>query len=260
VSEATTAAPAGDDGLLPLAVRERQRRFLVVRGNAAWRRQGASLVVSCLLSAAFLAGGWAVQELGLPRPSRADEVAASAAGWMLRHQLVLSSFRLNGGRLIRARCLQHWFPTRDGATDRGTLLELSSGVTLAGIHPSELTVRRAPAPEPFPLRLAQLELAGCPSMLARQLAEPAQAGRPLHLRALGADLAVVVPTSRATLTIVVDRRTDEPLAISLESRQFRGSGWVRFVPVAGAMLKALKRLRIEATAVGSHRPNRPDRS
>lgn len=235
-----------DDVLLPLADRERQRGFSAVLENAARRRRSASLVVAGLLSAAFLASGWIAQVSVLPRATRADEVAASAAGWMLHHQFVLSSFRINSGRLIRGRCLQHWFPTTSGATDRGTLLELSSGVTLAGIHPSELTVRRASAREPFPLRLAQLELAGCPSMLARLLAQPAQAGQPLHLTTLNNELAVVVPTSRATLTIAVDRRTDKPLAITLHSRRFHGASRIRLEPVDETMLHALERLHTQA--------------
>lgn len=215
------------------------------------------MLVAALLSGVFFALGWAVQGLVLPRPTRADEVAARAAGWMLRHQFVVSSFRLNGGPPIRGRCLQHWFPTSTGASDRGTLLELSSGVILAGIHPSQLTVRHAGAPEPFPLRLAQLELAGCPSTLASQLAQPIQAGRPLHLSDDGAELAVVVPTPRATLTVFVDRHTDTPIAIVLRSRHFHGFSRIHLAPVDARMLRALQQTRVAATPAPDSEPASP---
>jgi hypothetical protein len=201
-----------------------------------------------VLAGAVVAASWATLEATLPKPTRAQQVSAAAAGRMLRYEQVDSTFRINGGAQTRGSCIQHWFPKPNDTADRGTLLTLSSGVVLAGVHPRPLVVRRAPRAEPFALRLAQLQLAGCPPTLGYQLAGFAQNDRALRLldastTRSGVGLALALPTADGTMTVYLDRSTYQPIAIAIRSPRYRGFSRIAPAAVNPALFSQLDAIR-----------------
>lgn len=202
-----------------------------------------TVAVAGLVALAVLAGGSAVQQFVLPQPSAAARAAATAAGWFGRYQLAISSFRINDGAPVHGRCLQHWFPTPTGNDVRGTLLQLDTGLTLAGVHPHPLTLVHARRPEPPSLQLAQLRLAGCTSTLSNQLVQAARSVTPLRLLhaafAGRAALLLQLRTGHGRLT----PPTDKPIAIALTNEHYHSLSRIHLAPATTTMLNNLEHIQ-----------------
>ena len=203
-----------------------------------------TLLVACAVGLATFAGGWAVQAASLPPPERSDRVAAHAVAWLLRFRLVESSFRIDGGRVVHGRCLDGWFPSRGGGADRGTLLRLDDGVSIVSVPPHSLDVDGAPGGEPRGLPLAQLELAGCPRVLAPLLGGLVQSGRRVRVtRAFAAGrpaLAVRIPTTRTRIVLYLTPKTDRPIAVSVTTGRDSGRGRLRLTRLTPALLHLIE--------------------
>ena len=203
-----------------------------------------TLFVACAVGLATFAGGWAVQAASLPPPEKADRVAARAVEWLLRYRLVESSFRIGRSSLLQGRCLESWFPSSGGRADRGTLLQLDDGVTIVAVPSRHLEIDGAPKGAPHGLPLAQLELAGCPRVLAPLLGALVQSGRSVHVSrafAVGRPaLAVRIPSARARIVLYLAPTTDRPIAVSLTSRSYSGRGRIRLTRLTPGLLDLIE--------------------
>lgn len=203
-----------------------------------------TLLVACTVGLATFTGGLAVQAASLPPPERSDRVAARAVAWLLRYRLVESSFRLDGGPVVHGRCLEGWFPSTGGRVDRGTLLRLDDGVSLVSVPPHSLEIDGAPGGEPRGLPLAQLELAGCPRILAPFLGGLAQSSRRVHVTPAFAAgrpaLAVRIPTARTRIVLYLAPKTDRPIAVSVTSSRRSGRGRIRLTRLTPGLLHLIE--------------------
>lgn len=200
----------------------------------------ASLLAALVMSAMVFGAGWALQAGVLPAPRRAAVIAARAAAWLYRYRLVDSTFSIGKGSPVRATCAQAWFPTAAGGSDRGTLLRLGSGSTVITVLPHDLdVVDRRHRESPW-LTRAQLQLAGCPRLLADNIAAAAEslgrtsvsAGRAMGQRALL--LHVLTPNRR--LTVYLARRTGEPIGLSITAGGWYGHSVIRLAQATPPLL------------------------
>ena len=172
-------------------------------------------------------------------------MTARAVSWLLRYRLVDSRFRIGDGPPVRGECLQAWIPAPHHAGEnRGTVLALDTGRTLV-VSPESVRLLGPGPPEPKTLPLVQLDLGGCPRMLAPRLAAILQT-KHIHVeRAFAAGhpaLAIQVQTKRTRLIVYVTPRTFKPFAVALDSRRYRAHSRIRLTRLTPARLERLMEL------------------
>jgi hypothetical protein len=203
-----------------------------------------TVLVAGSMAGGVFAGGWALQAAALPAPQRGNTAGAGAVTWLLRYRLVESAFRINHGPVVHGRCLVDWFPQGNGLSSRGTLLRLDDGVSLLSVPPHGLDVDDPYGAEPKGLPLVQLELAGCPRVLAPAVAQLVQSRRNVHVeRAFAAGrpaLSLRVTTSRTHITLYLAPKTARPIAIAVTSPRFSGRGRLSLTRLTPAMLNLLR--------------------
>jgi hypothetical protein len=191
----------------------------------------ASLLAALVMGAMVFGAGCAVQAGVLPVPQRAAVIAAHAAAWLYRYPLVDSTFSIGKGRPVHATCVSTWFPTAAGGSGPGTLLRLGSGSTVITDLPHDLDVLGRQHREPPGLIRAQLELAGCPRLLANTIAGAAESlgrvsvspGRALGQRAL----LLHVLTRNRWLIVYLAQRTGKPIGLSITDGGWHGHSVIR---------------------------------
>jgi hypothetical protein len=200
----------------------------------------ASLLAALVMGAMVFGAGWAVQAGVLPAPQRASLIAARAAAWLYRYRLVDSTFSIGAGSPVHATCVQTWFPTATGGSDRGTVLRLGSGSTVITVLPHHLDVLDRRHREPLWLTRAQLELAGCPRLLADTIAGAAQSLGRLSVssaRAMGRHVLLLhVLTRPRRLIVYLASRTGEPIGLSITDGGWHGHSVIRLARVTPALL------------------------
>jgi hypothetical protein len=186
--------------------------------------------IAAAVVAAIVAGGWAVQALGLPKPAPGDVAAVAAARWLGRYRLAGSAFRLDG-RSVRGQCFHGWFDSPSGRDVRGTLLELSDGTIVRDVPPHDLHAVHMRRLSP----LVSLELAGCTDVLAPRVADFALTNT-IRIRdaQFAGHRALALRLHR--LTIFVAPKTFAPLGIQLAG--LRSKIWLR--RVTQAVLRAVE--------------------
>lgn len=200
----------------------------------------ASLPAALAMGAMVFGAGWAVQAAVLPAPQRAAVIAARAAAWLDRYRLVDSTFSIGNGSPVHATCAQTWFPTASGGSDRGTLLRLGSGFTVITDLPHDLDVLGRQHREPPWLTRAQLQLAGCPRLLADNIVVAAQSlgrvsvslGRAMGQRAF---LLHVLARNRR-LIVYLAQRTGKPIGVSITDRGWHGHSVIRLARATPPLL------------------------
>jgi hypothetical protein len=204
-----------------------------------------TVAVACLVACGAAVTGWGLQAAVLPPPTKAARVTARAVSWLLRYRLVDSRFRIGDGPPVRGECLQAWIPAPHHAgEDRGTVLALDTGRTLV-VSPEGVRLLGPRRPEPKTLPLVQLDLGGCPRMLAPRLAAILQT-KHIHVeRAFAAGypaLAIRVQTKRTRLVVYVTPRTFKPFAVAVDSRRYRAHSRIRLTRLTPARLERLMEL------------------
>jgi hypothetical protein len=206
-----------------------------------------TLAVGGAAAAAFFGLAFGVQTVGLRSPSHGARVGANVAGLLLRHRVMASTFTIDGapGRGI---CLHHWFTrAQTGHLGRGTLLQLDSGERVIS-NGGPVHVENAPRPGYLP-RLILL-VAGCTRDLGQRVALAAQldAVYPRPARLDGRDVLRVrlarihdpIGHNRTVVdrvTLWVDPRTYEPLAVWAKVGHHEGYGRIRFRTMTAALLR-----------------------
>lgn len=200
----------------------------------------ASLLRALATAVAVFTAGWAVQAGVLPTPRPAALVAAHVAAWLYRYRRVDSTFSIGSGEAVHGTCVQTWFPTKGGGVTRGTLLRLPRQSTVITLVPHDLDVHGRQHAEAQWLARAQLELAGCPRLLADSVASADQAAGRVRLsrvRALGRTATYLHVLARnRTLIIAFSPKTDEPTSLSISARGWRGRSVIDLTPVTRALL------------------------
>ena len=199
-----------------------------------------TLLVALTTVTAVIAIGWGVQAVALPPPGRAELVAAHAAAWLFRYRLVESTFTIGTGLAVHATCTETWFRLPGGQSDRGEVLRMSNGFGIVTLQPRDLDVIGGHRGEARWLPRAQLELAGCPRLLADQivravksahkprLTNSSESGRPvltLHLR-----------STPLRLVVLLRPKTDRPVGLRVAGGGYVGHSVLHLARVTPALL------------------------
>jgi len=198
-----------------------------------------SVVVALAGCAVVTAAGWGVEMVGLPQPTRADRLVASAEGWLRDYPLTRVTFRRAGAPAIDGICLRtsvgSFARSRLAVTD-GPLFRVSTG------HVRRVRGRALPG---FPALLASR--IGCTATLLQPVLAAAVAR--VHVEA---DQAVAAgepatalhfpPYKGQRLVLYVSPQSGRPL-LAVESLKGVGlAATLQLKQVGGA---ALARLRSE---------------
>jgi hypothetical protein len=196
---------------------------------------------ACAVIGSVLGIAWGAQAAGLEKPTRGERVAARSVAWLLRYRLVESTLHVNGSRAVNGSCLQGWIGKR-GHLRRGTVLALDNGLTIVHAQPP-IRVLGATRREPATLPLVQLELGGCPRVLAPRIGAALQSGTPLRVvnRSVGGRpaLAFTVHEGRTTMTVFLQDGTYRPVAVEARSSRFHGRSRIRLVRATPRRLQAV---------------------
>lgn len=187
----------------------------------------ATLLAAVSVGATAFGVGWVVQAEALPQPQPSALVAARAAQWLYRYRLAVSTFSIGTGRPVHATCVQTWFPTSAGGSDRGTVLRMGGGSSVIRVLPHDLDVFGRSRGQRALLTRAQLALAGCPRLLAAKIAAAAQSAGGVSVslgRAMGqGPLLLRVPMGNRLLLIVhLAEHTGKPIGLSFTDRRLYG--------------------------------------
>jgi hypothetical protein len=201
-----------------------------------------TLLVAAAVAVSVLASGWAAQVAALPTPERADLIAAHAASWLSRYRFVESAFSVGGAPASHAQCLEGWFPAGRRGTEHGMLLHFGRDATVVALEGHRLEELGVPGGERPQLAVVQLELAGCPRLLARRIAAALNSRPGVRIeRASVADrpaIAIRVPVKRGRMVVWVTPRTYRPIALSLTLSRFTGHSRIHLTRLTPALLAA----------------------
>jgi len=180
------------------------------------RSVAVSAAVAIAIGAGALVAAWTVQAATLPRAPRADIAAADALVVLEHHHIASSRLRLDAGRPLAGTCIQGWFPRR------GTLLRLSDGTRVLDMRGRRLSDED----------VAELELAGCPRVLASLIARPLVSGaRATAVRAEGLR-AVRIRDRRSLLTLYLAPHGNVPVGVAIAGPHGSGRSRIFLEPRA----------------------------
>jgi hypothetical protein len=201
-----------------------------------------TLFAAAAVGAAVLGVGWTVQAAALPAPERAELIVARTALWLSRYRFVESAFAVGGSPAVRAQCLDGWFRAARSGSARGTTLHFGRTATIVSLQGRTLEVLGMARRERSRLAAVQLELAGCPALLASAISTDLQSPHSVRLeRATVADRPAIgfdVPLKHGGMEVYVTPRTYRPIALSLTAGRFAGRSHIRLTHLTPALLTA----------------------
>jgi hypothetical protein len=181
-----------------------------------------------------LVGGvaYGLQAATLPRPTRGDLLAADASRWLTHYRRSSGFERLDGRRTLHGVCIQGWSPPYGtGPLEHGAALGLSNGERVFSVdsHLGVLGPHRLWQSRFVPL--VQLELAGCPRVLAMRIGAVLAAHRPVRVwraSVLGRPAIVLrLHTRLSEILLYVAPRTRKPIAVRVNAPGVAGFGSFR---------------------------------
>jgi hypothetical protein len=195
----------------------------------------ATVLAAAAVAAGALGGAWALQAATLPAPDPGALVAARTMSWLAGYRVVESTFVIGDGRSARSRCVRTWL--RVGG-DREPAVRLTVGGTTRTIPIGRpyVTASGRQVGKPRGALLARLVLAGCPPILASQIAglvhyrsstpvgEARLDGRPAQ--------TLQIWTTAGRVTVYLDAGSKRPLAVALAGRAPAGRARLRLVEPA----------------------------
>ena len=200
------------------------------------RRALRTLLPAALLVAVVGAAAWGLQAATLPRPTRGQLLAADAARWLTLYRRSAGVERLDGRRALRSTCIQGWFPPYGtGQLEHGAALELGDGERVLAVEHHLGVLGPPPTPEPRFAPLVELELAGCPHVLAMRIDAVLAAHRGVGVWRTSVLARPVVAlrlhTRLSEILLYVAPRTREPIAVRVNAPGVSGFGSFRLVPL-----------------------------
>lgn len=178
---------------------------------ATVRRSLLSFIIG-LAGVAVLAGaGWAVQDVGLPRPAPADRIAADAEAWLNYHRFSIDIFH-SDDRRFRGACLRGWYPHLRGHLARGSLLAFTGGHVALATAKGRVEFASGRSRSEFPASLAVAS--GCTASLANELNAATQSG-------LRLDVDRSYAANQPALALRLPRIRDERLVLFVSPRNYK---------------------------------------
>jgi hypothetical protein len=126
----------------------------------------AAVAAACAVAAGVAGAAWAVQVGFLQRPAPEDVVAARSLAFLGTDSLVESTFAFGGGRVQRSLCIGTWLRLPRGHSELAAVLALDGTRRLIPVGQPFVARRGNRDARPSGRLLAQLRLAGCPSVLS----------------------------------------------------------------------------------------------
>jgi hypothetical protein len=175
------------------------------------RSLAVTAFVAFLVGCGGAAACWTVEASALPRPAPGDRAAVDGLVVLDHHREVESVISIGGRPAVRGSCERGWFPRR------GTLLTLGDGARVfAAAHALVSAQARA-----------ELELGGCPRVLAGALARLLQNGaRATTTRVWFGRPALAIRV--ASLTLYVTPAHNVPIGVGIRSPALTGRTRFRF--------------------------------
>jgi hypothetical protein len=186
---------------------------------------------------------WAVQVGFLPRPAPEDVVAARSLAWLGTDSLVESTFALAGGRVRRSLCIGTWLRRPGGRSELAAVLALDGTRRVIPVGQPFVTSRGRHDVRPDGRVLAELRLAGCPSVLTSLLSGAIR--RPSapdirHVR-IGGRPALALRAWTKGGNVTIDIADDgRPLAVAVESAGFSGRSTLRVTRLSATERRTLE--------------------
>jgi hypothetical protein len=204
------------------------------------RRLLVSVAVAFAGATGVIASGWALQAAALPAPKPAAHVAADASVWFEHYRLAVDVFHFDHHR-FKGACARSWFPKRDEAKVRGSLLSFAGGPILRVSGAKRVSLVKAGRRRRFPPGLLAADV-GCTRLLTRRLAAAAQGATQLSTeRAYAANRPAVALELQGgkeeRLTLYMSPRTDRPLVAFLARRDRHITARIYLQPVRRAVLR-----------------------
>lgn len=190
----------------------------------------ARALVAAAVAAGVLAGAWALQAATLPAPDPGNLVAARAMAWLAGDRMAESTFSLGKGLPVRSRCSRTWVPA-DGTRELAVRLTAAGRTRVIPLGRPSATIRGKRVEKPRGALLARLELAGCPPVLASQIAGLVRHGSGTAVGQARLDgrpaLTLRIWTRAGHVTVYVDADTKRPLAVILAGKDLTGRARLR---------------------------------
>lgn len=178
---------------------------------AAVRRSLLSVIIGLAGVAVLIGAGWAVQDVGLPRPAPADRVAADAEAWLNYHRFSIAIFH-SDDRRFRGACLRGWYPHLRGRQARGSLITFTGGHVALATAKGRVQFASGRRWSEFPASLAVAS--GCTASLANELNAATQSG-------LRLDVDRAYAANQPALTLRLPRIRDERLVLYVSPRGYK---------------------------------------
>jgi hypothetical protein len=203
----------------------------------------AAAAAACAVAAGVAGTAWAVQLGFLVRPAPEDVVAARSLAWLGTDSLVESTFAFGGGRVQQSLCIGTWQRLPHGHSELAAVLALDGTRRVIPVGQPFVTKGGSRGVRPSGRLLAQLRLAGCPSVLASLLGGAIR--RPAapdirHVRIGGQSaLALRAWTKGGNVTVYV---ADDglPLAVTVEGPGLSGRSTLHVTRLSAPERRALE--------------------
>ena len=204
------------------------------------------LLPAGLLVVVVGAAAWGLQAATLPRPTHGQLLAADAVRWLTLYRRSSGVERLDGGRTLRSTCIQGWFaPDGTGPLEHGSALELADAERVLAVEHHLGVLEPSRRAEPRFAPLVELELAGCPHVLAMRIGAVLAAHRavgvwPTSVLARPA-IALRFHTRLSEILLYVTPRTREPIAVRVNAPHVSGFGSFRLAPLREEIVDRFQR-------------------
>jgi hypothetical protein len=189
------------------------------------RGRAVTVLAAATVAGGVLGGAWALQAATLPAPDPGNLVAVRAMGWLAGERLVESTFAVGDGPSVRSSCVRTWLSAK-GSREQAVRLTVAGRMRVIPIARPYVDARGKQVGRPNGPLLARLELAGCPPVLASQIAglvrhgsrtpvgQARVAGRPA--------LTLKIWTRAGRVTVYLDGETKRPFALTVAGRRPAG--------------------------------------
>ncbi len=220
------------------------------RSRTGWVRMAVASGATAAGLAALLASvAFGLQAVTLPRPSRAQLIAAETLRWLTRQDAV-ESVAFVRGRAVSSYCVNATVGPLDGRHRLNASLLITGRRRLVDTRFASFRLGSALHEEDGPLPAIRAVRAGCPRTLQRRIGRFLDKRVPVCVRRVFLHgtpmLRLFFGCPGRGLLLIVEPRTSVPVAIRIAGQ---GTGWAYLSPaerrdLVGPALRLSRRLRL----------------
>ena len=220
------------------------------RSRTGWVRMAVASGATAAGLAALLASvAFGLQAVTLPRPSRAQLIAAETLRWLTRQDAV-ESVALVRGRVVSSYCVNATVDPLDGSHRLNASLLITGRRRLVDTRFASFRLGSTLREEDGPLPAIRAVRAGCPRTLQRRLGRFLDKRAPVCVKRVFLDgtpmLRLFFGCPGRGLLLIVEPRTFVPVAIRIAGQR---NGWAYLSPaerrdLVGPALRLSRRLRL----------------